>query len=67
MVESSDGGVESHRGESKSCVVIVESIVMLVASSRVEVSCVVMVQYSCDGGGGGVEWSRGELSCNGRV
>ena len=27
-------------------------------------SCVVMVQYSCDGGGGGVEWSRGELSCN---
>ena len=48
-----------------SCVVIVESMVMLVASSRVEVSCVVMVQYSCDGGGGGVEWSRGELSCNG--
>ena len=29
-----------------SCVVIVESMVMLVASSRVEVSCVVMVQYS---------------------
>ena len=43
-----------------SCVVIVESMVMLVASSRVEVSCVVMVQYSCDGGGGessGVEVS----------
>ena len=35
-------------------------------SSGVEVSCVVMVhvQYSCDGGGGRVEWSRGELSCN---
>ena len=30
---------------------------MLVVSSRVEVSCIVMVQYSCDGGGGGVEWS----------
>ena len=45
-----------------SCVVIVESMVMLLASSRVEVSCVVMVQYSCDGG---VKWSRGELSCNG--
>ena len=29
-------------------------------SSGVEVSCVVMVQYSCDGGGGGVEWSRVE-------
>ena len=26
-----------------------------------------MVQSSCDGGGGGVEWSRGELSCNGGV
>ena len=59
VVESSDGAVEV------SCVVIVESMVMLVASSRVEVSCVVMVQYSCDGGGGGVEWSRDELSCNG--
>ena len=33
-------------------------------SSGVEVSCVVTVQYSCDGGGGRVEWSRGELSCN---
>ena len=48
-----------------SCVVIVKSIVMLVASSRVKVHCVVMVQYSCDGGGGGVEWSQDELSCNG--
>ena len=56
--------VESSRVEV-SCVVIVESMVMLVASSRVEVTCVVMVQYSCNGGGGGVEWSRGELSCNG--
>ena len=28
-------------------------------------SCVVMVQHSCDDGGGGVEWSRGELSWNG--
>ena len=26
-----------------------------------------MVQSSCDGGGGGVEWSQGELSCNGQV
>ena len=64
VVESSDGGVESSLVEV-SCVVIVESMVMLVASSRVKVSCVVMVQYSCDGGGGGVEWSRDELSCNG--
>ena len=38
-----------------------------VESSGVEVSLVVMVQSSCDGRGGGVEWSRGELSCNGTV
>ena len=58
--------VESSRVEV-SCFVVVESIVMLVVSSRAEVSWVVMVQYSCDGGGGGVEWSRGELSCNSTV
>ena len=48
-----------------SCIVMVESSDGGVESSRVEGSCVVMVQYSCDGGGGGVKWSRGELSCNG--
>ena len=43
----------------------VEHIVTLwVESSRVEVSCVVMVQSSCVAE---VESSRGELSCNCRV
>ena len=36
---------------------------MLVESSKVEVRCVVMVESS----DGGVESSRGELRCNGRV
>ena len=36
---------------------------MMVDSSRVEVSCVILVESS----DGGVESSRGELCCNGRV
>ena len=36
----------------------------MMESSRLEVSCVVVVESSCVAG---VEWSRGALSCNGRV
>ena len=36
----------------------------MMESSRLEVSCLVVVESSCVAG---VEWSRGELGPNGRV
>ena len=36
----------------------------MMESSRLEVSCVVVLESSCVAG---VEWSRVALSCNGRV
>ena len=59
VVESSDGGVESSRSELRCNRRVYGSYgyVGSVEKSRGELRCNGTVQYSCDGGGGGVEVS----------